>query len=76
MMTPVLFKKASYDYETLRPLIFDMIEQIGSLNIRNNMRILIKPNLLLPAKPEKAILTHPLLVKAVTEYVLECGGRP
>jgi len=75
-MTPVLFKKASYDYETLRPLIFDMIEQIGSLNIRNNMRILIKPNLLLPAKPEKAILTHPLLVKAVTEYVLECGGRP
>jgi uncharacterized protein (DUF362 family) len=75
-MTTVLFKKAAYDYKVIRPIIFDMIEAIGSVNIQTKTRVLIKPNLLLPAKPEKAILTHPLLVKAAVEYVLECGGRP
>ncbi len=39
-------------------------------------RVLIKPNLLLPASPEKAVLTHPLVVRAAAEYVLEKGGRP
>lgn len=75
-MTTVLFKKASYDYEVVRPIIYNMIEAIGTLTISKNTKVLIKPNLLLPAKPEKAILTHPLLVKAVVDYVLECGGSP
>ncbi len=75
-MTAVFFKKASYEYDALRPLIFDMIESAGSCVIGRDTRVLIKPNLLLPARPEKAILTHPLVVKAVVEYVLEHGGRP
>jgi len=75
-MTNVFFQKTSYNYTELRPAIHEMIESIGTLNIRGNTRVLIKPNFLLPAKPEKAILTHPLVVKAVAEYVLEHGGRP
>jgi len=75
-MTPVFFKKASYDYEVLRPVVFNMIEEIADLNIHQNTTVLIKPNFLVPAKPERAIVTHPFLVRAVTEYVLECGGHP
>ena len=39
-------------------------------------RVLIKPNLLLPASPEKGILTHPFIVRATTEYVLANNGIP
>lgn len=75
-MTTVLFKKASYNYPVIRSVIFEMIESIGSVNIRKDTTVLIKPNFLLPARPEKAILTHPLVVRAVAEYVLEHDGRP
>ncbi len=37
---------------------------------------MIKPNLLSAASPEDAILTHPLVIKAAVEYVLEKGARP
>ena len=74
-MINVIFKKASYDYKSLKIIVFDIIDALGEDFIQQGARILIKPNLLLPASPEKAILTHPLIVKAVAEYVLEKGGH-
>ncbi len=76
LMSEVIFTNADYHYETLKPKLFGMIDVIGGHLIKKESRVLIKPNLLLPAKPEKAILTHPLVVKAVAEYVLWKGGRP
>jgi uncharacterized protein (DUF362 family)/NAD-dependent dihydropyrimidine dehydrogenase PreA subunit len=38
--------------------------------------VLIKPNFLAPARPERAMTTHPLVVRAVVEYVLEKGVHP
>lgn len=73
-MANVIFKKASYDYELLKPVISGIIGGLGKDFIQPGTRVLIKPNLLLPADPEKAILTHPLVVKAVAEYVLERDG--
>jgi uncharacterized protein (DUF362 family)/NAD-dependent dihydropyrimidine dehydrogenase PreA subunit len=75
-MTQVIFRKASYDYQTLKPTIFEMIDSIDKDKIKRHTSVLIKPNLLMPATPKNAILTHPLIVKAVTEYVLEKGARP
>ena len=75
-METVIVRKSSYDYSTLRPLVFDMLEAVGTLKITDGSSVLIKPNLLAPAKPEKAVTTHPLVVRAVCEYVLLCGGRP
>jgi len=72
----VLITKASYDYATLRPLVFEMMNALGGDMIENHSRVVIKPNLLVPAKPEQAVLTHPLIVKAVVEYVLEQGAHP
>jgi uncharacterized protein (DUF362 family)/Pyruvate/2-oxoacid:ferredoxin oxidoreductase delta subunit len=75
-MTKVYFKKATYDYPVLKPIIFEMLETILGDRIHSKSRVLVKPNFLSPAKPDKAILTHPLVVRAAVEYVLEKGGRP
>lgn len=74
-MIEVIFKKTTYDYETLSPVVFDMLESFCGHLVKKNTKVLIKPNFLLPAEPDRAITTHPLVVKAASEYVLSKGGR-
>ncbi|MBC8463967.1 MAG: DUF362 domain-containing protein [Deltaproteobacteria bacterium] len=73
-MSRVIFKKASYEYEIIKPLVFDMIDFFAGKDIGPGSRVLIKPNFLTPAKPQQAVLTHPLIVKAAAEYVLDKKG--
>jgi len=75
-MTTVWLQKAGYDYAVLRPAVFGLLERIGSLHIPAGAKILIKPNLLAAAGPNRAMTTHPLVVRAAVEYVLVKGGRP
>jgi uncharacterized protein (DUF362 family)/NAD-dependent dihydropyrimidine dehydrogenase PreA subunit len=74
-MSSVVSKRATYNYRTLKPQLFEMLETIGGRSIEKGARVVIKPNLLAPASPEQAILTHPMVVKGVVEYVLDRGGR-
>ncbi len=53
-----------------------MIGLLDENIVTSNASVLIKPNLLMPASPRHAILTHPLVVRAVAEYVLEKNARP
>jgi len=73
-MSKVIFKKSSYSYDTLKPTVIELLNDLGKDIIKKNTRVLIKPNLLTAAQPDKAILTHPLVVKAVAEYVIDKGG--
>ncbi len=75
-MPEALIRRATYDYAGLRPVVFEMMEALGGSHIRKNRRVLIKPNFLLPARPSRAVTTHPLVLKAVTEYVLDKKARP
>ena len=75
-MTPVIVRNATYDSNTLRPVIFGMMEAMGGEKIGSGSRVLIKPNLLSPALPRQAVLTHPAVVRAVVEYCNERGARP
>lgn len=76
-MAYVLIKEAfTYDNDVLKPLIFEMLEAVDKNGIRPGDKVLIKPNLLMPAGPEQAVTTHPLIVRAAVEYVLEKGGHP
>lgn len=75
-MAIVFVRQASYDYATLKPLVFELLGLLGHPPIRGGDSVLIKPNLLAPAAPAKAVTTHPLLIRAAVEYVLELGGRP
>jgi uncharacterized protein (DUF362 family)/Pyruvate/2-oxoacid:ferredoxin oxidoreductase delta subunit len=72
----VIVRRASYEYKTLKPLIFGIMDALGGERIGSRSRVVIKPNLLVPAKPHQAVLTHPLVVKAAAEYVLGRGAHP
>lgn len=75
-MSRVYIRKAEYDYTTLKPLVFELMDSIAGDLFQKKSRVLIKPNLLAPATPDRAVVTHPLIVKAVAEYVISKGVRP
>jgi len=75
-MSTVLFKRADYEYHTLKPIMYQMIDALGADLIQPRMRVLIKPNLLLAAGPEKAVVTHPLVARIAAEYVLDRDAYP
>lgn len=75
-MPKVFVRKSSYDYRRLRPVVFELLDSCAGDTISRGYRVVIKPNLLAAAPPERAIVTHPLVLKAVVEYVLQKGGNP
>ncbi len=75
-MDTVIFHPAEYEYMALRATVSGLLARIGSLSIEPGSTVLIKPNFLAPAKPERAMTTHPLIVRAVVEYVLQQGALP
>jgi uncharacterized protein (DUF362 family)/ferredoxin len=74
-MVQVLSKRASYDDSLLRQVVRECLDALGGEGIQPGSRVLVKPNLLAPAPPDRAMLTHPFLVKAVVEYVVDRGAR-
>lgn len=76
-MSRIIFKAvADYEYRNLRRHMGDMLEAFGGGSIQRGSVVLIKPNLLGPAGPAAAMVTHPHMVKAAVEYVLEKGALP
>ncbi|MCX7815965.1 MAG: DUF362 domain-containing protein [Syntrophales bacterium] len=71
----VLVRKANYDYNSLREEVFQILDCLRTKSWKNK-KVLIKPNLLLPSSPDQAICTHPMVVRAVCEYVIDCGAVP
>ena len=61
-------------YHALKSAI-DLLGGTGRF-IKKGERILIKPNLLSPKGPEKAVTTHPSVVEAVIRLVMEEGATP
>ena len=75
-MACVIIRNVSYNYEELRAAFFEIIETLAGNKIKSGDKVLIKPNMLSAAKPEDAVLTHPLVIRAAVEYVLQKGARP
>lgn len=74
-MSTVHIRQATYNYEVLRPIVFEMLGSAEGPPIDVGTRVLIKPNFLAPATPDKAVTTHPLIVKAAAEFALEKEAR-
>ena len=74
-MSEVIVATSVYDELRLRTLLFEMLAHLDNGRIQSGTRVLIKPNLLLPATPGEAVLTHPLVIKAVAEYCLDKDAR-
>jgi uncharacterized protein (DUF362 family)/Pyruvate/2-oxoacid:ferredoxin oxidoreductase delta subunit len=88
-MAIVFAKQSSYDYGRLSRDVMDIISRLeegadkpdGTTGrrpprIEKGRKVLIKPNLLSASSEEQAITTHPLIIKATVQYVLEKGGKP
>lgn len=74
-MSRVFIKKATYDPSIIRPMVTEMLDSMGPGWITSGMRVLVKPNLLQPADPDKGIVTHPLICQTVVQYLLDKGAQ-
>jgi uncharacterized protein (DUF362 family)/Pyruvate/2-oxoacid:ferredoxin oxidoreductase delta subunit len=75
-MVDVFFRKTSYEDETFDQTVCELLDALNGDAIQKDATVLIKPNLLLPAEPDKGITTHPAVIRAVSQYVIEKGGHP
>lgn len=71
-------KAPDYRRETITAAMTRLLEPLGGMKafVRPGDRVLIKPNLLAGKPPEKAVTTHPEVVRAVIELVKSAGGIP
>lgn len=66
------------DYSNTKKAIAEALDLLGGLEeiIRPGDRVLLKPNILAASPPESAVTTHPSVVAAMCEFVLQAGGKP
>lgn len=64
-----------YEPGVVRKAVLEAVEAIGGLPVKSGDKVVIKPNLLTLKEPERAVTTHPQIVSAVSEMVLDCGGK-
>jgi uncharacterized protein (DUF362 family)/NAD-dependent dihydropyrimidine dehydrogenase PreA subunit len=78
MCTVSLQKVSDYDRVIVKDALIHLLEPLGGMGafVHPGERVLIKPNMLLAKAPEKAVTTHPEVVRGVIELVKEAGGVP
>lgn len=65
-----------YQLPRVRQKLKELLLPFGGMNavVSPGQRVLLKPNLLSGKPPEAAVTTHPVIVQAVAELVIEAGG--
>ena len=68
----------NYDEDTVLSGLQRSIDLIGGIQtfVKKGNRVLIKPNLLYGKSPEKAVTTHPSILRGMIQIVRETGGVP
>ena len=68
----------TYDEEEVLRGLRRSIDLLGGIEtfVKRGDRVLLKPNLLYGKPPEKAVTTHPSVVRGMIEIVREAGGVP
>jgi uncharacterized protein (DUF362 family)/Pyruvate/2-oxoacid:ferredoxin oxidoreductase delta subunit len=71
-------KCRDYDYENVKAAVRESVGLLGGISafVKPGDRVLLKANLVLKRRPEKATTTHPSIVRALAEMVIEAGGKP
>ncbi len=75
MVSVEIYRVRWYEEARLGEVVESIFSSRKGLFSRGD-RVLLKPNMLAPTRPEKAVTTHPLLVKAVAEKLLDLGAKP
>lgn len=79
MKTPVsIIRCKTYDEVEVLKALKQSLDLIGGIDsfVKKGDRVLLKPNLLYGKRPEKAVTTHPSLIRGVLQLVQEAGGIP
>ncbi|WP_414578051.1 DUF362 domain-containing protein [Anabaena sp. CCY 9402-a] len=73
-----LIRATSYEKDTLRESLVTLLEPLGGMAafVKPGQRVLLKPNLLTGARPQKECTTRAELVYAVAQMVIAVGGKP
>ncbi|NWG03796.1 MAG: DUF362 domain-containing protein [Syntrophaceae bacterium] len=68
----------TYDEGKVLDALRRSIDLLGGIHsfIKRGDRVLLKPNLLYGRSPEKAVTTHPSIVRGMVQMVQEAGGIP
>ena len=76
--TVSIVKCQTYDEDKVLEGLRRSVDLIGGIEtfVRKGNRVLLKPNLLYGKAPEKAVTTHPSIIKGVIQMVREAGGIP
>ena len=71
-------KADNYNIEIVDKAVNDAVNLIGGWQnfIKKGDKVLIKPNMLTNVTPEKAVTTHPEVVRAVIKAVKNIGALP
>ena len=78
MHTVTIQRAADYEPATIKTAMARLLEPLGEMGafVDPGDRVLLKPNLLAGKAPEKAVTTHPEVVREVIELVKAAGGIP
>ncbi|HVP80224.1 MAG TPA: DUF362 domain-containing protein [Thermodesulfobacteriota bacterium] len=73
-----IVKCRDYDENKVLSALRQSIDLIGGIQtfVKKGNRALLKPNLLFGKSPEKAVTTHPSILKGMIQIVREAGGIP
>ena len=76
METVSITTTEGYELSTLREAVIKLLEPLGGISafVSRGDRVLLKPNLLSAKEPDKAVTTHPAVVRVVAELVRNAGG--
>ncbi len=68
---------SSYDRDEIHSAISKVVDELGGIEkfVPSGSTVLIKPNMLLGASPDKAVCTHPEIVRAVVRMVRDAGAK-
>lgn len=77
MVQVALERCQNYNLELVRERLRQLLAPLGGMGrfVQPGQRVLLKPNMLAGKPPEAAVTTHPAVVQAVAELVLEAGGQ-
>ena len=73
-----IVKCKDYEEEKVLSALRRAIDLIGGIQafVSKGSHVLLKPNLLYGKSPEKAVTTHPSIVRGMIQIVREAGGIP
>lgn len=75
--TVIIRRIRDYDRQEVEAAVTHCLQHLGGLGafVRRGQTVLLKPNILQGAAPEKAITTHPSIVRAMIRLCREQGAR-